>query len=157
MTRETKERARNFRAAGMRPKCAIDAARTVEQWETIGGVFDEDGETVRIRSEWESEGYFDVYGMPEAYTNGFGRHVSEEEAYREIVGALERCGCFYMVAEYKTKTGEWDYADGIGMMVYRDIFDPTENYYLTDMMRAAMDEWEREHDPANDYVEEMAV
>lgn len=58
-----------------RAACALSSARTLAEFERAQA----DG-IVRIRAEHEQENYFDVYGKPEAYTDGHGRRVSAQDA-----------------------------------------------------------------------------
>lgn len=58
----------------------------------------------------------------------------------EIVRQLDSGrGCWYVYAQYKADSDEWQDADGVGMCVgYNDPCDPFENCYVIDMMRDAL-------------------
>lgn len=100
---------------------ALRDARTLAEWREL-----ESEGLVRLRAEPEQENYFDVYGE------------SDDERERQaIIDAIDRDGCWYVVAEY-LEDGEWQHADSIGMCIYRDPTCPFENPYVTDLMRGAM-------------------
>lgn len=119
------------RKAGYSAKHAHSVAKTLVEW-------DEAGDNVRISLDEEQENYFDVYGVPDAYTDGNGRRVSAEKAREEMCDLLERWGCYVVYAEY-FHGGEWHQADSIGMCVYRRPDDWRENWYVPDLMRECLD------------------
>lgn len=117
-----------------RAMCALESARLLVEWRRC-----ERAGLVRIKAEPELENYFSVYGEPGAYVNGYGRRVTAEQAREEIVRQLDRDGCWYVYAQYKVDSDEWQDADGVGMCVgYNDPCDPFENCYVIDMMRDAL-------------------
>lgn len=64
-------------AAGYRAQLALRTAKILERWNAAG-------DNVRLLAEPEEENYYDVYRLPEAYTDGHGRRVSAEQAREEI-------------------------------------------------------------------------
>lgn len=110
-----------------RAACALGYARTLEQWREA-----ESAGLVRLKMCPENESYFDVYGKPD----------SEKEKL-QILAALDRCGCWYVVSEVNTgdeASGDnWEHADSIGMCVYDNPLDPFENCYIPDLMAKALE------------------
>lgn len=99
----------------------------------------EDEGLVRMRAEPESESYFDSYGEPEAYTDAKGRHVSAEDALKDLVHVLDLYGCWWTCSEVLVD-GEWEMADSCGMHTgYKNPLSPLENCYVVDEMQAALD------------------
>lgn len=132
------------RKAGWRAHEALYAARAIADFESLGE------DAVRLRAEPEDENYFDVYGEPEGYTDIHGRHVSPEQERKNIERSIERDGCWYVFSEW-FDGDEWQQADGVGMCAgYNDPLSPFENWYIPDLMRAAVNAY-REH------VEDMAA
>jgi hypothetical protein len=94
--------------------------------------------SIRLIAEPECENYFDVYGLPEAYTNANGRRVSAKQATKEMEDLLERNGCYYVASE--VFDGEdWVHADSIGMIVENRPTDWGYNPYVPHLLRAALD------------------
>jgi alpha-amylase/alpha-mannosidase (GH57 family) len=82
---------------------------------------------VRLRAFPETESYFDVYGEPD-----------DAQKRQEIIDTINLYGCWSVVSEFYAE-GQWHHADSIGMCVYARPLDPTENWYVEDLMRAAID------------------
>lgn len=123
-----------FRASREAASHAFYSAKTLTQWQEM-----EAEGLVRIGADHERENYFDVYGEPEAYVDGFGRRVSAAQARKELEEILERDGCYTVFTEY-LKDGEWVMADSIGMNTgYKNPTSPFENCYVPDLMRSAID------------------
>lgn len=124
------------RQAGYSAKHALHTAKTLESWYCL-----ESASAVRLRAEPEEERYIDVYGKPEAFTDGNGHFHSAEDALKDLYDTLERWGCWYLVAEYSIDGGEsWEHADSIGMCVYADPLDWRENWYVPDLMANTISE-----------------
>lgn len=123
---------RELRQAGMKAATAwVDAGRIdcFERLQAQG--------LVRIRAEQEQEDYFSVYGEPEGYTTIHGRRVNEDDARKEIERQLED-GCWCVITEYWDGKN-WQHADSVGMCVgYNDVLSYTENWYVGDLMGAAV-------------------
>ena len=125
---------KRLRHAGYTARDAIRAARIVKRFEDLEG-----GGRVRLRLEPEVESYFDVYGEPEGYTDIHGRRHSAEEEHQEICGMIDLHGLWFVVAEVRCPCcGAWEWADSIGMCIYRDPLDFCENAYVPDLMAAAI-------------------
>ena len=88
--------------------------------------FESDG-LIRLRALPEIESYFDVYGEPDS-----------AQERQEIIDTIDQHGCWFVISEYFAD-GAWHHADSIGMCVYARPLDPTENWYIEDLMRAAVD------------------
>lgn len=82
---------------------------------------------VRMIQEEESESYFRVYGEPDT-----------DAERKRTLQILERWGCYYVSAEFRSHDGEWETADGVGMCVYANPTSPFENCYVAEMMREAV-------------------
>lgn len=131
---------RSFRECGMSPVHALSAAKTLLEWESL-----EYDDRVRLRAEHEQENYFDVFGQPDGYVNAQGHRVSPEQERKEICESIERYGNYYIVSEYFDGE-EWQHADSIGMCAgYRNVLDPRENWYVPDLMAAAIKAY-RDHE-----------
>lgn len=118
---------------GYRAAQAWRTACIIEKWEPLA-----DLGLVRLTCEYEV-GYIDVYGEPEAYTDGYGRRYTAGQALEQLYAMLEHDGCWYVAAQYIDTDGSWVTADGIGMLTgYRDVMDATENDYLADLMESTM-------------------
>jgi hypothetical protein len=125
-----------FRASGMNPPQAWRAAKILRQWGETSS------EQVRLVAEGEQENYFDVYGEPDAYTNIYGKRVSAEQARKELIEQIERNGCYCIHSEYFDGE-DWQLADSVGMCAgYRNVLNPFENWYVVDLMQAALDAME---------------
>lgn len=81
---------------------------------------------VRLRALPEFESYFDVYGEPDS-----------PDERQEIIDQIDRNGCWFVVSEFYAD-GQWHHADSVGMCVYSRPLDPTENWYVEDLMRSAI-------------------
>jgi hypothetical protein len=125
-----------FRKAGYLPIQALRASKTLLQWAEL-----EDQDLVRLSAEPEQENYFDVYGEPDGYEDGNGRHVSAEQERKELEREIELNGCWVVYSEYRaTPDDSWERADSIGICTgYRDPLSPFENDYVIDLMQAAVD------------------
>lgn len=129
----------DYRAAGMGLIQAHHAAQTTARFvelERLG--------LVRLRKEEEQESYYDVYGEPEAYEGRNGKRVSAEQARKEMDDVIDRLGCWCSVSEYRaTDGGDWTLADSCGMHTgYADCLNPLENWYIPDLMSAAVSKCE---------------
>jgi alpha-amylase/alpha-mannosidase (GH57 family) len=87
--------------------------------------FESDG-LVRLRAFPETESYFDVYGEPDS-----------AQERQEIIDQIDLHGCWF-VESYYFAEGQWHHADSVGMCVYARPLDPTENWYVEDLMRSAV-------------------
>ncbi len=125
-----------FMLVGFDAKLSLDAAKTLVEFERLESLG-----LVRMRCEPEEERYFDVFGKPDAYTNGQGKRVSAEDALKEMVEMLDRDGCWWTVAEWRASENEdWDQADSCGMHAgYKDPLSPFENCYVIQEMQSAID------------------
>jgi hypothetical protein len=125
-----------FRKAGYLPIQALRASKTLLQWAEL-----EDQDLVRLSAEPEQENYFDVYGEPDGYEDGNGRHVSAEQERKELEREIELNGCWVVYSEYRATPDDlWEHADSIDMCTgYRDPLSPFENDYVIDLMQAAVD------------------
>ena len=82
---------------------------------------------VRLRALPETESYFDVYGEPD-----------DAQERQEIIDQIERTGCWFVVSEFYAD-GQWHHADSVGMCAgYENPLNPAENWYIEDLMRAAI-------------------
>lgn len=115
-------------------KQALHSAKVLKRWHEL------EGESVRLRLEYEEESYFDIFGAPDT-----------EKERKAIVKAIEQYGCYYAASEFKTKVceccgrgGDWEHADGVGMLIYSDPLDPFENDYIIDLMAEAIAAYERQ-------------
>ena len=88
--------------------------------------FESDG-LVRLRAFPETESYFDVYGEPD-----------DANQRQKIIDQIDLNGCWLVESEFYAD-GQWHHADSIGMCVYARPLDPTENWYIEDLMRAAIE------------------
>jgi hypothetical protein len=126
-----------FRASGENAERALRATRILAKWNEM-----ESEGLVRISAEPEQESYFDVFGEPEGYTDGFGRRVSADQAKKELIDILERDGCWYVKTEFLNGE-EWEHADDIGMITgYKDPCSPFQNCYVPDLMSSAIEKAE---------------
>lgn len=117
-----------------RAACALASALTLAEFERAQAAG-----LVRLRTEDDPENYFDVYGKPEAYTNGNGRRVSAKQAYTELCALLDRTGNVRVIAEYFDGYC-WQHVDSIGQCAgYNNPLSPFENCYVVDLMRSALD------------------
>ena len=82
---------------------------------------------VRLRALPETESYFDVFGGPDS-----------AQERQEIIDTIDLHGCWFIESEFYAD-GQWHHADSVGMCVYARPLDPTENWYVEDLMRAAID------------------
>lgn len=128
---------------------ALDAwrtAQTVCEFESrMCGVFDDPESRirdVRICQKPDDDSYFDVFGEPEGYTDINGRRVSAEDERKEIERQLELDGCWIVYSEvWNPETEEWEIVDSVGMNTgYNNPCSWKENWYVPDLMRAALDE-----------------
>lgn len=128
-TRKLYERARR---QGYDAQWALRIAKTAEEFKGR--------DDIRIRAEPEEEGYFDVYGEPDGYTDIHGQRFTAEQEREQIVDSIERDGCWCVIAEWlNPETDEWELADSVGMCIYNDPTDPVENCYVAQLMRSALD------------------
>jgi len=98
---------------------ALSSARTLYEFRS-GALCD----SLRIRAEYESENYADVFGEPDKLE----RHY------------IELYGCTCVIGEYSLDGGEtWTHADSVGMCVYSDPLSPWENPYVVAIMSATID------------------
>ena len=88
--------------------------------------FESDG-LVRLRAFPETESYFDVYGEPDS-----------AQERQEIIDTIDLHGCWLIESEFYAD-GAWHHADSIGMCVYNRPLDPTENCYVEDLMKSAIE------------------
>jgi hypothetical protein len=127
-----------FRKAGYRPPHALSAAKTLVAFEKL-----EDLHLVRIHAEPEDENYFDANGLEEGYTDIHGRRVSAEEAQKRMEEILDRDGCWCVMSQVNRGTvdePEWETVASIGFCAgYSDPEDPMENWYVPDLMSAAIE------------------
>lgn len=87
----------------------------------------ESDDQVRLRALPETESYFDVYGEPD-----------DARERQDIIEQIERTGCWFVVSEFYAD-GAWHHADSVGMCAgYENPLDPAENWYIEDLMRAAI-------------------
>ena len=82
---------------------------------------------VRLRAFPETESYFDVYGEPDS-----------ARERQEIIDQIDLHGCWLVESEFYAD-GQWHHADSVGMCVYARPLDPTENWYVEDLMKSAID------------------
>ena len=120
------------RVAGYRPVDAWRVAKTVEHWRHA-----EAAGHVRLLGIEETDSYFDVYGKPEPYVNGYGRRVSAAEAEAEQLKLLERWGCVAVMGQVYV-SGRWESMDSISMCVYEDALDWRQNWYVPDIMATTL-------------------
>lgn len=114
-------------------------ARRTAKIENEFRAFEADG-LVRLRAQAEEESYFSVYGEPEGYTNAQGKRVSAEQERKEIIDTIESDGLWIVIAEYFDGR-QWQIADSVGMNAgYRNPLDPSQNCYVPDLMRSALDQ-----------------
>lgn len=115
---------KSFRNAGYPAHHALHAARAKDSFEDL----ENDG-NVRLVCQEEEENYYDVYGVPD--------DPKEKEQQDRF---LELWGCYYVGAEVLDHTtGRWIPADGVGMCVYNHPTDPEDNWYVADIMAAAVE------------------
>lgn len=81
---------------------------------------------VRLRALPETESYFDVYGEPDS-----------AQERQEIIDQIESNGCWFVVSEFYAD-GSWHHADSVGMCVYSNPLDPSENCYVEGLMDSAV-------------------
>jgi hypothetical protein len=82
---------------------------------------------VRLRAFPETDSWFDVYGEPD-----------DANQRQEIIDQIDLHGCWLIESEFYAD-GAWHHADSVGMCVYSRPLDPAENWYVEDLMRAAVD------------------
>ena len=110
------------RIVNLNPSPAHPMKTTIETFRA----FESDG-LVRLRALPEIESYFDVYGEPDS-----------AQERQEIIDTIDLHGCWLVESEFYAD-GQWHHADSVGMCVYSRPLDPTENWYVEDLMRAAID------------------
>lgn len=105
---------------------ALRMAKTITEWQEA-----ESAGLVRLKADEERESYFSVYGEPDS-----------EQERKAIVHSLELYGCFVVYSEVNTGSeasgDNWEMCDSVGMCVYKNPLDPFENYYVPDLMQAAL-------------------
>lgn len=112
---------RQFRKLGQQPSQAKYSALTVAAFRS------REDEDVRLRLIDEEESYFDVYGKPD-----------DEREYKRICDLIERLGNYCVTSEYKLGD-DWELANSVGHCCgYEDALSPFENWYVIDLMAAAM-------------------
>lgn len=133
----------DFRNAGMAPRQALRTARICQRFADL-----ESQGLVTLASEDEQENYFDVYGKPDAYEGKNGKRVSADQALKEMEATLERWGCVVIYTEFRlSEDDEFEHADSIGRCVYANPLDPRENWYVPDLMSAALDAYDKARAP----------
>jgi hypothetical protein len=103
-------------------------ARIIERWEEA-----ESAGLVRLTAEPEQDSYFDVFGQPDT-----------EKEKRAIIASIERNGNYCIMSEVNVGSeasgDKWEVIDSIGQCAgYNDPLSPFENYYVPDLMEAALD------------------
>ncbi len=121
-----------FMRYGQDAVSSLDAARTILRFREL-----EDAGAVRIRSEHQSENYFDIFGEPDT-----------DKERKEIIDSIDRNGLHWVTSEVCSRCEEcedeqWEHADSVGMCIYSDPCDPYENSYVVDLMKAAIEQAER--------------
>ena len=116
-----------FMLVGRDAECSLSSARTVLAFREL-----ESKGLVRIRSEYEQEDYFSVYGEPDT-----------EKEKQSIIDAIDRMGCVGVIAEVwrgcaECGRGEWEWVDSVGMCIYDNPLSPYENCYVIGMMESAI-------------------
>ena len=109
------------RASGMNAKHALSTAKAITEFNDL-----ESAGLARLCAEPEQESYFSVFGEPDT--------ESERE---QIAAALDRDGCYVVYTEIFFNDA-WRHADSVGMCVYSNPLDPFENWYVPDLMHAAV-------------------
>ncbi len=121
---------KRFRKIGHGAASAWRAAKILDRFED-----EENAGRVKIEAHAEEASYFDVYGEPD-----------DPKEREEIERALELNGCF-VVASYSrcSECESWTIADSIGMCVFSRVCDPFDNFYVIDLMDAALRALETRH------------
>lgn len=141
MNAHTIEVYRRLRAHEYTAKDALSGAKTLVAWQAL-----EDRGLATIKAVAEEENYFDVYGEPEGYTNGYGRAITPEQERADLVWQLESWGCWRVFAEVRCpgcgRSAMLDDAS-VGMCAgYQDPTSPYENAYVLDFMAMAVAHFE---------------
>jgi len=151
MKKETLRLYRRFRETGYRADESIRGAKIVAKFDEL----EMDG-LVRLQTQAERENYFDVYGKPGGYVDGYGRRVSAKQEYEELAAEIDRHGCYHVYSEFFDGT-EWQFVDSLGMRVCNDPTSPFENCCVSDLMQAAIVSlqafWEAEQPGEYDFAE----
>ena len=131
-TRKIEALYRKARKAGYGALEAHRAAKIVQAFE--------ERSDVRIVCEPDQENYFSVYGEPSGYVGVNGRRVSSAQERTELEDAIDRLGCWVVVAEIRCRCcGTWKSVDSVGMNTgYADPCDWLQNAYVPDLMNAAL-------------------
>ncbi len=112
-----------LRQAGHPAKYAINDAKTIIQFREL----EEQGK-VKIEAEEEQENYFSIYGEPDS-----------KRERRFISDFIEQYGNWCIITSYQDAQGEMQHADSLGNCIYKKPLCPTENDYLPQMMKAAIE------------------
>ncbi len=120
-----KFRAGDFRLSAKHALCMAKRVVAFAEAEQAG--------LVRLVAEDERENYFDVYGEPD-----------NDKERKAIEQSIERYGNYCLMAEVNNGSeasgDDWELVDSIGMCAgYKNPLDPFENYYVPDLMKAALD------------------
>jgi len=87
---------------------------------------------VRICAEPETESYFSVFGEPDS-----------AQERQQMLDTIENLGCWCVVSEFYAD-GAWHHSDSVGFCTgYENPLKPEENFYVVDLMRAAIDSLNR--------------
>lgn len=131
---------RQFRAAGYPSLESWESAKIAEEFYLHSKEDESPDEVgaVRLRVEPEYESYFDVYGEPWGFTDISGRYISAEEARHQIEESIQLNGLYCVISDV-WNGDEWEPVDSIGMCVCSDPESPIENWYIPDLMRAALE------------------
>lgn len=107
----------------MNAEQALRASKIQDQWSAL-----ESQGLVRLLAENEEENYFDCFGTPDS-----------EKERKAIEASIDRYGNYCIVSEYFDGE-EWQLADSVGHCAgYKNVLDPRENWYVTDLMESAID------------------
>lgn len=127
-----------FRKCGMTPEEAKRAALILERFEWL-----EYHGKVRMFAVHEDEDYiFATYGRsgPDGYVGANGKRVSKKAARAELEDLIYRLGNWCVVSQiWNEPTETWEWVECIGMCVgYQNPLSPFENWYVPDLMQAAI-------------------
>ena len=120
MNAEIKRDYKLMRSRGFDAAYACRAAKIWETFESMRGSVRIRGEADEVDRDW---------GDSMGYTKSECQHI------------LETYGCWFVLTEYKTPSGEWEFADGIGGCTGYDIpISPAHNQYVPDLMESAIEQ-----------------
>tara|TARA_R110000744_G_scaffold58452_2_gene122083 strand:- start:189 stop:581 length:393 start_codon:yes stop_codon:yes gene_type:complete len=118
MNAEIKRDYKLMRSRGFDAAYAYRAAKIWDIFESMRG-------SVRIRGEADEVDH----DWCHIYTESERQHI------------LETYGCWFVLTEYKTPSGEWEFADGIGECTGYDIpISPAHNQHVPDLMESAIEQ-----------------